>query len=61
MLCSQRETPKITTSSHFAYRTFNVNTLANFWTLKAFLPGMIKEKKGHVVCQDSQRGLCRLK
>ena len=30
-------------------RTFSVNTLAHFWTLKAFLPEMIKQKKGHIV------------
>ena len=26
-----------------------MNTLAHFWTLKAFLPEMIKQKKGHIV------------
>lgn len=31
-------------------RTFGVNTLAHFWTLKAFLPGMIEQKTGHIVC-----------
>jgi NAD(P)-dependent dehydrogenase (short-subunit alcohol dehydrogenase family) len=30
-------------------RTLDVNTVAHFWTLKAFLPAMIKEKTGHVV------------
>jgi len=30
-------------------RTFDVNTLAHFWTLKAFLPEMIKKKSGHIV------------
>jgi len=42
--------------THFAHqrlkrtvRTFGVNTLAHFWTLKAFLPGMIKNKTGHIV------------
>lgn len=30
-------------------RTFAVNTLSHFWTLKAFLPGMIKQKAGHIV------------
>eukprot|EP01084_Bolivina_argentea_P194812 334339_1 len=30
-------------------RTFDVNTLAHFWTLKAFLPSMIKHKSGHIV------------
>ncbi|KAG6910966.1 hypothetical protein DXG01_006020 [Tephrocybe rancida] len=31
------------------FRTFGVNTLAHFWTLKAFLPSMIKNKSGHIV------------
>lgn len=31
------------------FRTFGVNTLAHFWTLKAFLPEMIKNKAGHIV------------
>ena len=26
-----------------------MNALAHFWTLKAFLPHMIKENKGHIV------------
>ncbi len=30
-------------------RTFSVNTLAHFWTLKAFLPEMIKQNNGHIV------------
>ncbi|KAJ3479327.1 hypothetical protein NLI96_g9138 [Meripilus lineatus] len=30
-------------------QTFGVNTLAHFWTLKAFLPEMIKKNSGHIV------------
>jgi NADP-dependent 3-hydroxy acid dehydrogenase YdfG len=30
-------------------QTFDVNVLAHFWCLKAFLPGMIKNKTGHIV------------
>ena len=30
-------------------RTFDVNVLAHFWTLKAFLPEMISMKNGHIV------------
>ncbi|KAG6903405.1 hypothetical protein C0995_005428 [Termitomyces sp. Mi166 len=30
-------------------QTFSVNALAHFWTLKAFLPTMIKNKTGHIV------------
>jgi NAD(P)-dependent dehydrogenase (short-subunit alcohol dehydrogenase family) len=36
-------------SFDFRDRTFNVNTLAHFWTLKAFLPEMIRQKSGHIV------------
>ncbi len=28
---------------------FNVNIISHYWTLQAFLPDMIKNKKGHVV------------
>ncbi len=30
-------------------RTFGVNVLAHFWTIKAFLPEMIESQKGHIV------------
>jgi len=38
-------------------QTFGVNTLAHFWTLKAFLPGMIEAKKGHIVTMSSIMGM----
>ncbi|KAJ6490334.1 retinal short-chain dehydrogenase/reductase [Mycena vitilis] len=38
-------------------QTFGVNTLAHFWTLKAFLPGMIAKKKGHIVTVSSALGI----
>ncbi|KAJ7044586.1 retinal short-chain dehydrogenase/reductase [Mycena alexandri] len=38
-------------------QTFGVNTLAHFWTLKAFLPGMIEKKKGHIVTVASAMGI----
>ncbi|KAF9464869.1 retinal short-chain dehydrogenase/reductase [Collybia nuda] len=34
-------------------QTFGVNTLAHFWTLKAFLPDMIKNKTGHIITMAS--------
>lgn len=41
-------------------RTFSVNTLAHYWTLKAFLPEMIKQKKGHIVRVLFERMLGKL-
>jgi all-trans-retinol dehydrogenase (NAD+) len=38
-------------------RTFQVNTLAIFWTVKAFLPGMIERNRGHIVTIASAAGL----
>jgi len=38
-------------------QTFGVNTLAHFWTLKAFLPQMIKENAGHIISMSSVMGL----
>ncbi|KZT29253.1 retinal short-chain dehydrogenase reductase [Neolentinus lepideus HHB14362 ss-1] len=34
-------------------QTFDTNVLAHFWTLKAFLPGMIQQKRGHIVTVSS--------
>jgi len=38
------------------HRTFNVNVLAHFWTIKNFLPDMIARKKGHIVTTASLAG-----
>ncbi len=38
-------------------RTFQVNTLALFWTVRAFLPAMITRGKGHIVTIASAGGL----
>ncbi|TFK43755.1 retinal short-chain dehydrogenase/reductase [Crucibulum laeve] len=38
-------------------QTFGVNTLAHYWTLKAFLPGMLEAKRGHIVTVSSVLGL----
>lgn len=38
-------------------RTFQVNALASFWTVRAFLPAMLAAGKGHVVTVASAAGL----
>lgn len=38
-------------------KTFAVNTLALFWTAKAFLPDMVRRNSGHVVTVASSAGL----
>jgi all-trans-retinol dehydrogenase (NAD+) len=37
--------------------TIGVNTMALFWTTKAFLPGMIRRDRGHLVTVASSAGL----
>jgi all-trans-retinol dehydrogenase (NAD+) len=38
-------------------QTFQVNTLALFWTARAFLPGMLERNRGHLVTVASAAGL----
>jgi len=38
-------------------KTVQVNTISHFWTLKAFLPAMMKANKGHVVTIASAAGM----
>ena len=38
-------------------RTFEVNTLALFWTVRAFLPPMLEQDSGHIVTIASAGGL----
>lgn len=37
--------------------TMKVNTLAHFWTARAFLPEMLKRRQGHIVAIASAAGL----
>ncbi|NWV10527.1 RDHE2 dehydrogenase, partial [Ptilonorhynchus violaceus] len=39
-------------------KTMEVNTMAHFWTYKAFLPAMIASNHGHLVSIASSAGLC---
>lgn len=38
-------------------QTINTNLLAHFWTVKAFLPNMVKQNAGHIVTIGSVMGL----
>ena len=39
-------------------RTFAVNTLSHFYTVKEFLPAMIEKKRGHIVNIVSMAAFC---
>ncbi|KAL1410165.1 hypothetical protein Q8F55_004170 [Vanrija albida] len=39
-------------------KSFDVNTLAHYWTIQAFLPEMLQRRHGHVVNIASVLGLC---
>jgi len=38
-------------------KTFNVNTVAHFWTIKSFLPSMLNNNHGHIVTIASAAGM----
>ncbi|XP_049875708.1 estradiol 17-beta-dehydrogenase 11-like [Pectinophora gossypiella] len=44
------------TPDHLIQRTFDVNVLSHFWTVKAFLPQMIEHDEGHIVTIASMAG-----
>ncbi|XP_060586691.1 epidermal retinol dehydrogenase 2-like isoform X2 [Ruditapes philippinarum] len=46
---------------HEIEKTFDVNLLAQFWTVKCFLPAMLRRNHGHIVNIASSTGLVGLK
>jgi short-subunit dehydrogenase len=49
--------PFLDCSDEQIQRTLEVNTLAHFWTVKAFLPQMIERGSGHIVTLASAAGV----
>lgn len=49
--------PLLECSDEAIERTFQVNALANFWTVRAFLPAMLETGNGHIVTVASAAGL----
>lgn len=48
--------PFMDTPDELIVKTMQVNTMAHFWTLKAFLPAMLRRNDGHVVTIASAAG-----
>ncbi|CAH1283561.1 unnamed protein product [Diabrotica balteata] len=46
----------LNTPDHLIKRTFDVNVVAHFWTVKAFLPKMIEKDNGHIITIASLAG-----
>lgn len=49
--------PMLELSPALVERTFQVNTLAHIWTVRNFLPAMIKRQRGHIVAVSSIAGI----
>ena len=49
--------PLLSFSASEVRSQFSVNVLSHFWTIKQFLPRMIKNQKGHIVAMSSVAGL----
>ena len=53
-------TSLLNTTDEKIIQTFDVNILAHFWTIKAFMPDMILNKNGHIVNVASLAGTAGL-
>ncbi|XP_066587500.1 short-chain dehydrogenase/reductase family 16C member 6-like [Prorops nasuta] len=49
-------TKLLDTPDKMIIRTMDVNVMSHFWTVKAFLPGMMADNKGHLVSIASMAG-----
>jgi len=49
--------PLLQLNSRQIKKCFEVNAISHFWTIKAFLPQMIKRKSGHIVTISSCAGI----
>ena len=49
--------PILETDDALIERTFAINVLAHFWTVKSFLPGMVERRWGHIVTVASAGGI----
>ncbi|RLN53522.1 hypothetical protein BBJ29_003503 [Phytophthora kernoviae] len=49
--------PVLESSDAMIERTMAVNATSHFWTIKAFLPMMVKRNKGHIVSVASAAGI----
>jgi all-trans-retinol dehydrogenase (NAD+) len=49
--------PILESSDRMIERTMAVNATSHFWTIKAFLPGMLQRNKGHIVSLASAAGI----
>ncbi|KAL4121408.1 hypothetical protein QTP88_013929 [Uroleucon formosanum] len=52
--------PLFSQSHEVIEKIFNVNVLAHFWALEAFLPSMIENNHGHVIALSSMCGVIGL-
>lgn len=49
--------PILESNDALVVRTMNVNATSHIWTIKAFLPGMVKRNKGNIVSIASAAGI----